>query len=139
VPQENSSRRAFRDADQITRYRSESATDSYKEDELKDRLDVFMPALSRSVEIIGRIGGYRGRTASPSADLQRISLLFGAVLPVSRDVSARLVQVHMLVDMIYPIGRDEMVMLTIGRALLSEFDLVGAVEVIDLANGLLVR
>ena len=58
------------------------------------------------------------------------------VLPVRRDVSTRLVQMNVLIDMIDPRDRDEVVMFAVGGALFGQLDLVGAIEVIDLADRL---
>jgi hypothetical protein len=54
-------------------------------------------------------------------------------------IGAGLVQVHVLINVIDPRYRDKMMMLAVRRALLGELDLVGAVEMIDLSDGLSVR
>jgi len=46
---------------------------------------------------------------------------------------------HMLVDMIDPRHRYEMMMLPVRRTLFGELDLVGAFEMVDLADRLLIR
>jgi hypothetical protein len=48
-------------------------------------------------------------------------------------------QMDMLVDMVDPGNGDEMMMISVGRTLLGQLDLVGILQMIDLADRLLVR
>jgi hypothetical protein len=56
-----------------------------------------------------------------------------------RHIGAGLVEMDVLVDMINPRYRNEMMVLAVGRALPGQLDLVGSIEVIDLADRLSVR
>src|SRR5664279_1423786 len=55
-------------------------------------------------------------------------------LPLRLDILGRLVQVNMLVDMVDQSQRNEMMLAAGSRIALGELDLVGALEVIDLAD-----
>src|SRR6476620_5358117 len=65
--------------------------------------------------------------------------LLPAVLPMRGDVRARFVEVHVLIDAFNPRYRNEVMMLAVGRALLSQPDLVGALEMVDLPDRFPVR
>src|SRR5436309_506351 len=75
--------------------------------------------------------GWRTVRAPKSLGKQASAL---AVLPVRGNVGARFVEMDMLVNMIDPRHRNEMMVLTVGRALFGQLDLVGAFEMVDLPD-----
>jgi hypothetical protein len=58
------------------------------------------------------------------------------VLPMGRHIRARLVEMDVLIDVIDPVHRNEVMVLAVGRTLLGQLDLVGAIEMIDFPDGL---
>ena len=61
------------------------------------------------------------------------------MLPMGGDFEPRIRKMHKLVDAVKPGDRNEMMMNAVERTLLGELDLVRTVEMVDLADGLLVR
>ncbi len=55
------------------------------------------------------------------------------------DLGPRFRQVDMLIDVFDPGDGDEVMMVAVGRTLFRKLDLIGAVEMVDLADRLLVR
>ena len=78
------------------------------------------------------------RPAGRQPGCMPLGLLPPFVLPVSGDIRAGFCKVHMLVNVVDPGDRDEVMMVAIRGTLFGQLDLVGALQMVDLADGLFV-
>jgi len=77
--------------------------------------------------------------AASARGAMRVSRLLAAMLPMRGHIRTGFVEVDVLIDMVDPRNRNEVVVLTVGRALLGQLDLVGSLHMVDLSDRLLVR